>query len=132
MCTGGSAFARTGPGNERQSVGTGCATPKGTGPCKAKLARQPGLLVKGGMQQPPRLSPRQRQVLELRDAGRTIKEIATTLQLSPHTARHILEGAIRRLKCHGTLEALAKLRPPECRSCPYAKRRREELAGAVK
>ncbi len=57
-----------------------------------------------------RLSPRQREVLELMSEGVRAREIAARLGLSPTTVRNHIRGLLRRLDCHSQLEAVARAR----------------------
>lgn len=54
----------------------------------------------------PRLTERQQQVLQLVAAGRTDKEIARQLQLSPRTVEMHVAGAIKALECATRAEAV--------------------------
>jgi PAS domain S-box-containing protein len=55
----------------------------------------------------PRLTPRQREILELIASGLSTSEIATKLTLSTETVRNHLRGVFRELKVHTRLEAIA-------------------------
>lgn len=59
---------------------------------------------------PPRLSPRQQQVLALIARGVRVKEIAIRLGLSETTVRNHVRGLLGRLGCHSQLEAVARAR----------------------
>jgi DNA-binding CsgD family transcriptional regulator len=56
-----------------------------------------------------RLSPRQREILELVAAGKTNAEIATLLWISPGTVRKHLENAYDRLGVHTRTGAVAAM-----------------------
>ncbi|MEW6304874.1 MAG: LuxR C-terminal-related transcriptional regulator [Verrucomicrobiota bacterium] len=56
------------------------------------------------------LSPRQREILRLRERGKVVKEIAAELDISASTVKFHLSGAFRRLRAKSTTEALYKLR----------------------
>ena len=55
---------------------------------------------------PPHLTPRQREVLRLVAAGRTDKEVARALGLSPRTVEMHVAGALRALGCATRAEAV--------------------------
>jgi PAS domain S-box-containing protein len=55
----------------------------------------------------PRLTPRQREILELIAAGLSTEEVATELTLSPETVRNHLRNAFRELRAHNRVEAIA-------------------------
>jgi PAS domain S-box-containing protein len=55
----------------------------------------------------PRLTPRQREILDLIAAGRTTAEIASDLTLSTETVRNHLRSVFRELHAHTRLEAIA-------------------------
>lgn len=55
----------------------------------------------------PRLTPRQREILDLIAAGLTTSEVATELTLSPETVRNHLRNASRELRAHTRVEAIA-------------------------
>ena len=67
-----------------------------------------GAPVRAGDQ--PRLTPRQREVLELVAAGLSAREIANRLTLSYDTVVNHLRGAFKRLDVHTRLEAIAAAR----------------------
>lgn len=56
---------------------------------------------------PVRLSPRQRQVLDLLAEGTPAREIATRLNLAETTVRNHIRLVLRKLGCHSQLEAVA-------------------------
>jgi PAS domain S-box-containing protein len=58
----------------------------------------------------PRLTPRQREVLELIAAGLSTSEIAKKLTLSKETVRNHLRSVFRELQVHTRLEAIATAR----------------------
>jgi PAS domain S-box-containing protein len=56
----------------------------------------------------PRLTSRQRQILDLIAAGLSTAEVARELTLSPETVRNHLRGVFRELDVHTRLEAIAE------------------------
>jgi len=63
-----------------------------------------------GPEPKPRLTSRQREVLELVAAGYSTAEIAKRLTLSTETVRNHLRNAFRELRVHTRLEAIAAAR----------------------
>jgi PAS domain S-box-containing protein len=59
---------------------------------------------------PPRLTRRQRQVLDLAASGLNTSEIASTLTLAPDTVRNHMRNVLRGLGSHTRLEAIATAR----------------------
>ena len=55
----------------------------------------------------PRLTPRQREILDLIAAGLSTAEVARELTLSPETVRNHLRNASRELRAHSRVEAIA-------------------------
>jgi PAS domain S-box-containing protein len=55
----------------------------------------------------PRLTPRQRETLELIASGRSTAEIAATLTLSTETVRNHVRSVMRELRVHTRVEAVA-------------------------
>lgn len=55
----------------------------------------------------PRLTPRQREILELIASGLSTAEVARELTLSPETVRNHLRNASRELRAHTRVEAIA-------------------------
>jgi PAS domain S-box-containing protein len=55
----------------------------------------------------PRLTPRQREILELIASGLSTAEVARELTLSPETVRNHLRNAFRELRAHTRVEAIA-------------------------
>jgi len=55
----------------------------------------------------PRLTPRQREILELMASGRSTSEIATELTLSTETVRNHVRSVFRELHVHTRPEAIA-------------------------
>ena len=55
----------------------------------------------------PRLTPRQREILDLIASGLTTGEVARQLTLSPETVRNHLRNASRELHAHTRVEAIA-------------------------
>jgi len=77
-----------------------------------------GVLILGfGVRQPPvepigpiphpRLTPRQREILELIASGRSTSEIAKELTLSTETVRNHLRSLFKELGAHTRVEAIA-------------------------
>jgi PAS domain S-box-containing protein len=60
-----------------------------------------------GPEPQPRLTPRQRETLELLASGLSTAEIASKLTLSTETVRNHLRGVFRELHVHTRLEAIA-------------------------
>jgi PAS domain S-box-containing protein len=58
----------------------------------------------------PDLTPRQAEVLQLIEQGKSTKQIATTLHLSPETVRNHVRHILRALDVHSRLEAAAVMR----------------------
>jgi PAS domain S-box-containing protein len=56
---------------------------------------------------PPRLTPRQHEILELLASGTSTAEIAEALTLSTETVRNHLRGLLRELGAHTRVEAIA-------------------------
>jgi PAS domain S-box-containing protein len=71
-----------------------------------------GDVVEGarGGDQPPALTPRQREILELLADGIPAKVIASRLRLSETTVRNHIRAILTQLGCHSQLEAVAKAR----------------------
>jgi PAS domain S-box-containing protein len=63
-----------------------------------------------GLEPQPRLTPRQREVLDLIASGLSTSEIAKTLTLSTETVRNHLRSVFRELRVHTRLEAIAAAR----------------------
>ena len=59
---------------------------------------------------PPRLTPRQVEVLRLLEQGRSTKQIAAELHLSIETVRNHIRRLFRALGVHSRLEAVAAAR----------------------
>jgi DNA-binding NarL/FixJ family response regulator len=55
----------------------------------------------------PRLTPRQKEVLELLAQGRTTEEMARTLQVTETTVRNHIRHLLAELRVHSRLEAIA-------------------------
>lgn len=66
--------------------------------------------VRGAVELPPRLTPRQRQVLELMATGLSTSQMARELGLSSVTVRNHLQGVSRALGTHSRAEAIAVAR----------------------
>ena len=58
----------------------------------------------------PRLTPRQREILELIASGASTSVMATTLTLSTETVRNHVRNVLRELQVHTRLEAIAAAR----------------------
>jgi PAS domain S-box-containing protein len=58
----------------------------------------------------PRLTPRQSEVLRLLEHGRSTRQIAQELHLSPETVRNHVRHVLRNLGVHSRLEAVALAR----------------------
>jgi len=71
-------------------------------------ARRPHAVL--GREPSPRLTPRQREILELIAAGVSTAEIANQLTLSIETIRNHVRNVLRELGVHTRLEAIAKAR----------------------
>lgn len=56
------------------------------------------------------LSPRERQIITLREKGLTVKEIASLLNISYHTVRTHLDRVYAKTKTMSSLAAIYKLR----------------------
>jgi PAS domain S-box-containing protein len=63
-----------------------------------------------GLEAPPQLTDRQREILDLIASGQTTSEIAKNLTLSTETVRNHLRGVFRELHAHTRLEAIATAR----------------------
>jgi PAS domain S-box-containing protein len=55
----------------------------------------------------PRVTPRQREILDLIASGMSTEEVASELTLSPETVRNHLRNASRELRAHNRVEAIA-------------------------
>jgi len=55
----------------------------------------------------PRLTARQREILDLIASGLSTAEVARELTLSPETVRNHLRNAFRELRAHTRVEAIA-------------------------
>jgi PAS domain S-box-containing protein len=63
-----------------------------------------------GIEREPRLTRRQREILELIASGHSTSDIATTLTLSKETVRNHVRGLLHELGVHTRLEAIAAAR----------------------
>ena len=63
-----------------------------------------------GLEPPPRLTPRQREILDLIAAGLSTSEMATNLTISTETVRNHLRSVFKELDVHTRLEAIVKAR----------------------
>lgn len=63
-----------------------------------------------GLAPQPRLTPRQREILELIASGLSTSEIASTLTLSTETVRNHVRSLLRELGVHSRPEAIAAAR----------------------
>jgi PAS domain S-box-containing protein len=59
-----------------------------------------------GLELRPRLTPRQREILELIASGLSTAEVARELTLSPETVRNHLRSVFRELRAHSRVEAI--------------------------
>jgi DNA-binding CsgD family transcriptional regulator len=64
------------------------------------------------------LSPREAEILALRERGVCLKEIAWALRISHNTAKAHMQRILGRLGAQSTLEAIYRLRPAGCATCP--------------
>jgi DNA-binding NarL/FixJ family response regulator len=64
------------------------------------------LLAQGGGAQPPELTPRQREVLQLLAEGRSMKEVATVLNLAPRTVAFHKYEMMKQLGITSTAELI--------------------------
>ena len=71
------------------------------------LASEP---LASGLELHPRLTPRQREILDLIATGLSTSEIADSLSLSPETVRNHLRSVFRELHAHTRVEAIAAAR----------------------
>jgi PAS domain S-box-containing protein len=62
---------------------------------------------RAGIDLAPRLTPRQREILELLASGRSTADIAKELTLSTETVRNHLRSVLRELNAHTRVEAIA-------------------------
>jgi DNA-binding NarL/FixJ family response regulator len=58
----------------------------------------------------PRLTPRQREILDLIASGHSTSEISSMLTLSPETVRNHVRNLLRALSVHTRLEGIAAAR----------------------
>ncbi len=63
--------------------------------------------IASGIEAHPRLTPRQREILDLIASGMSTAEVARELTLSPETVRNHLRNASRQLHAHTRVEAIA-------------------------
>ena len=63
-----------------------------------------------GLESEPRLTPRQREILELIASGLSTSEISRTLRLSTETVRNHVRNVLRELRVHTRPEAIAAAR----------------------
>ena len=95
------------PGARFVPVDTENHTPLPGEACWATIMREiEGFL--GTAAPPAKLTPRQLQVLELVAAGRTDKQVAKALDLSPRTVEMHVAGALKALDCSTRAEAVRK------------------------
>ena len=62
------------------------------------------------LEPPPRLTPRQREILDLIAAGLSTSEMGTKLMISTETVRNHLRSVFKELDVHTRLEAIVKAR----------------------
>jgi DNA-binding CsgD family transcriptional regulator len=65
------------------------------------------------MQNRSHLSPREKQILDMIGEGKTTKEIATLLNLSPSTVSHHRKSICRKLDVHSTAELVYRAARPD-------------------
>ena len=65
------------------------------------------------------LTRRECQIVDLLRRGRSAKEMALDLALSPRTINHTLERTYRKLRVQSNLAALYAMTPPRCQTCPH-------------
>ena len=70
----------------------------------------PRPLSESGHEPQPRLTPRQREILELIAAGLSTSEMATRLTISTETVRNHLRSVFKELDVHTRLEAIVTVR----------------------
>ena len=63
-----------------------------------------------GLPREPRLTPRQREILDFMDAGLSTTEIAARLTLSTETVRNYVRSVLREFNAHTRVEAIATAR----------------------
>jgi PAS domain S-box-containing protein len=66
--------------------------------------------IASGIEPHPRLTPRQREILDLIASGLSTSEIASSLSLSTETVRNHLRSVFRELQAHTRIEAIAAAR----------------------
>jgi DNA-binding NarL/FixJ family response regulator len=64
------------------------------------------LLADGGRHHAPELTPRQREVLQLLAEGQSMKEVASTLNLTPRTVAFHKYEMMRKLNVKSTAELI--------------------------
>jgi len=67
-----------------------------------------------GLASEPRLTPRQREILDLIASGLSTSEIAKKLTISTETVRNHVRSVLRELHVHTRLEAIASARRLAC------------------
>lgn len=100
---------RTAEGRKRVSVSTLSVRLPDTEPIVLQLMRN-GEAVGNGRQPESRLTPRQREVLQLLADGVAAKVIATRLRIREVTVRNHIQAILTELRCHSQLEAVAEAR----------------------
>lgn len=73
-----------------------------------RLLAHRGLYEEDGSPSNKRLTRRQSEVLQLMADGRTVREIAQLLELSPHTVRRHVQNILERLEVHSKTEAVSR------------------------
>jgi DNA-binding NarL/FixJ family response regulator len=74
------------------------------------LVRQLGVLARGAPPAPPRLTPREREILALVDRGLSNKEIAARLQIRTPTVKNHVHNVLEKLQVNGRGAAAARAR----------------------
>jgi DNA-binding NarL/FixJ family response regulator len=97
------------------SIPTAIASPSRSAPCRsstaimssASSARVTDLVERPHEHQELRLTPRQAEVLDLLERGRSTRQIAEELHLSIETVRNHIRHLLRAMGAHSRLEAVA-------------------------
>jgi DNA-binding NarL/FixJ family response regulator len=100
---------RTAEGRKPVSVSTLAVRLPDSEPIVLQLMRD-GEVVGNGRHPDSRLTPRQREVLQLLAEGVAAKVIATRLGIREVTVRNHIQAILTELRCHSQLEAVAEAR----------------------
>ena len=100
---------RTAEGRKPVSVSTLAVRLPDSEPVVLQLMRN-GEVVGNGRHRDSRLTPRQREVLQLLAEGVAAKVIATRLGIRAVTVRNHIQAILSELRCHSQLEAVAEAR----------------------